>query len=157
MLHHRVKSVCSIYTHSHKFRISHYPHLYLVTLKSWRESYRPSERVMGNYRVCWCFTRKFKISEAEPPTDVKEAFKKYSDDGIHMTADQLRRFLEDYQGDNEHDSSISEAERIVEQILHKRHHLAKFINRKALSLEDFHHFLFSVDLNPPIRSQVSSI
>ncbi|KAI3682128.1 hypothetical protein L2E82_50160 [Cichorium intybus] len=109
---------------------------------------------MGNYRVCWCFTRKFKISEAEPPSDVKDAFKKYSDDGIHMTPDQLRRFLEEYQGDDGHDASISEAERIVEQILHKRHHLSKFINRKALSLEDFHHFLFSADLNPPIRSQV---
>ena len=107
---------------------------------------------MGNYSVCWCFTRKFKRSEAEPPTDVKEAFKKYSGDGIHMTADQFRRFLEEYQADDG-----QEAERIVEQILHKRHHLAKFVNRKSLSLEDFHHFLFNTDLNPPIRSQVSSI
>ncbi|CAI9298025.1 unnamed protein product [Lactuca saligna] len=104
---------------------------------------------MGNYSVCWCFTRKFKISEAEPPTDVKEAFKKYSGDGIHMTTDQFRRFLEEYQGDDGH-----EAERMVEQILYKRHHLAKFINRNSLSLEDFHHFLFNTDLNPPIRSQV---
>ncbi|XP_023745045.1 phosphoinositide phospholipase C 4 [Lactuca sativa] len=104
---------------------------------------------MGNYSVCWCFTRKFKRSEAEPPTDVKEAFKKYSGDGIHMTADQFRRFLEEYQADDG-----QEAERIVEQILHKRHHLAKFVNRKSLSLEDFHHFLFNTDLNPPIRSQV---
>ncbi|KAL4574132.1 hypothetical protein LXL04_020987 [Taraxacum kok-saghyz] len=43
----------------------------------------------GNYRVCWGFTRKFKISEAESPTNVKDAFKKYSGNGIHMTADQL--------------------------------------------------------------------
>ena len=112
---------------------------------------------MGNYRVCWGFTRKFKVSEAEPPTDVKEAFKKYSGDGIHMTADQLRRFLVEYQGDDGHYASISEAERIVEQVLHKRHHLSKFMNRKALSLEDFHHYLFNTDLNPPIRSQVLSL
>lgn len=52
---------------------------------------------------------KFNISEAEPPADVKDALKKYSDDGIHMTADQLRRFLEEYQGDDGHDASISEA------------------------------------------------
>ncbi|KAI3682129.1 hypothetical protein L2E82_50161 [Cichorium intybus] len=109
---------------------------------------------MGNYSVCWFFTRKFKISDAEPPTDVKEAFKKYSGDGIQMTADQLRRFLKEYQCDDSHDASISKAERIVEQTLHKRHHLAKLINRKALSLEDFYHFLFSTDLNPPIKSQV---
>ncbi|KAI3772230.1 hypothetical protein L6452_03411 [Arctium lappa] len=109
---------------------------------------------MGNYRVCCCFIRKFKVTQPEPPTDVKEAFNKYSDDGVHMTADHLRRFLEECQGGDGNAVSITDAERILEQILHKRHHLAKFIHRRALSLEDFHHFLFSTELNPPIRSQV---
>ncbi|KAI7741213.1 hypothetical protein M8C21_031394 [Ambrosia artemisiifolia] len=108
--------------------------------------------VMGNYRVCYCFTRKFKVTEAEPPSDVKELFKKYSGDANHMTADQLQRFLEDR---DEQSVSISEAELIIDWILHKRHHhLAKLINRKSISLEDFHYFLFSVELNPPIKSQV---
>ncbi|MFS7935114.1 putative phosphoinositide phospholipase C [Helianthus anomalus] len=108
--------------------------------------------VMGNYRVCYCFTRKFKVTEAEPPLDVKELFNKYSGDSNHMTADQLRRFLEDA---DEHTVSVSDVELIIERLLHKRHHhLAKLINRKSLSLEDFHHFLFSTELNSPIRSQV---
>lgn len=104
---------------------------------------------MASYRICYCFIRKFKVTEAEPPSDVKEIFKKYSGDGVHMTSDQFRRFLEDDQGGGAHD-----AESLMEQIISKRHHLAKLIHRKTLSLEDFHHFLFSTDLNPPIRSQV---
>lgn len=108
---------------------------------------------MGSYRVCCCFTRKFKVTEADPPPDVKEAFGKYSD-GIHMTADQLRRFIVECQsGDG---VSISDVERIVEQVLHKRHPITSLINRKTFTLEDFHHYLFNSDLNPPIISQVSS-
>ncbi|XP_076928675.1 phosphoinositide phospholipase C 4-like [Bidens hawaiensis] len=108
--------------------------------------------VIGNYSVCYCFTRKFKVTEAGPPSDVKELFSKYSGDGNHMTADQLRGFLEEH---HQHNDSILEAELIIERILHKRHpHLAKLINRKSLSLEDFHHFLFSTELNPPIQTRV---
>ncbi|KAF3454247.1 hypothetical protein FNV43_RR04694 [Rhamnella rubrinervis] len=106
---------------------------------------------MGSYRMCMCFTRKYRITEAQPPSDVKEAFKKYSDGGIHMNAEQLRRFLADVQADD--GVSISDAERIVEQVLHKRHHIAKF-TRHTLTLDDFHHYLFSADFNPPIRDQV---
>ncbi|KVI03680.1 phosphoinositide phospholipase C 4-like [Cynara cardunculus var. scolymus] len=109
---------------------------------------------MGSYKVCCCFTRKFKVTEADPPSDVKEAFEKYCDGGIHMTADQLRRFIEECQSGDGEAVSISEAERLVEQVLHKRHPLALFINRKILTLEDFHHYLFNSELNPPIRSQV---
>ncbi|GKE00367.1 phosphoinositide phospholipase C 4-like protein, partial [Tanacetum coccineum] len=109
---------------------------------------------MASYKICYCFTRKFKVTEAEPPSDVKEIFKKYSGDGVHMTTDQFRRFLEeDDEGGGE--VSVSDAESFMEQIISKRqHHLAKLIHRKSLSLEDFHHFLVSTDLNPPIRSQV---
>lgn len=106
---------------------------------------------MGSFRVCLCFTRKFRVTEAEPPIDVKEAFKLYSDGGSHITAEQLHRFLIEVQGDTE--ASIGDAELIVEQVLSKRHHIAKF-RRNILSIEDFHHYLFASDLNPPIRSQV---
>ncbi|KAL6203408.1 hypothetical protein ACLB2K_027108 [Fragaria x ananassa] len=108
---------------------------------------------MGSYRMCVCFTRKFRITEAEPPSDVTEYFIKYAEGGTHMTAEQLRNFLEDVQGYG--GASISEAERIVEQMLQKRHHhIAKLITRRTLTLEDFHHYLFSADLNPPIENQV---
>lgn len=105
---------------------------------------------MGNYRMCLCFIRKFRVTESQPPLDVKEAFKKYSD-GIHMTAEQLRQFLVEVQG--QAGIAVADAERIIEQILHRRHHIAKF-TRRNLTLDDFHHYLFSVDLNAPIESQV---
>ncbi|RVW56585.1 Phosphoinositide phospholipase C 4 [Vitis vinifera] len=105
---------------------------------------------MGSYRVCMCFRRKFRVVEAEPPEDVKEAFKKYAEGGTHMTAEQLRRFLVESQSDGS--VTLSDAERIVEQVLQKRHHIAKF-TRHNLTLDDFHHFLFSTDLNAPIGSQ----
>ncbi|KAK1436812.1 hypothetical protein QVD17_02596 [Tagetes erecta] len=50
--------------------------------------------------------------------------------------DHFRRFLEDDQGLA---VSLSDADLMLDQILHKRHP---------------HHFLFSTELNPPIRSQV---
>ncbi|KAL7173160.1 hypothetical protein ACSBR2_032599 [Camellia fascicularis] len=105
----------------------------------------------SNYRICVCFTRRFKVTEADPPPDVKAAFNKYSEGGVNMTAEQFRRFLAEVQG--EAGATIADAERIVEQILHKRHHISKF-TRHTLTLDDFHHFLFSVDFNPPIGSEV---
>ncbi|CAB4312679.1 unnamed protein product [Prunus armeniaca] len=109
---------------------------------------------MGNYRMCLCFTRKFRVTEAEPPSDVKEAFNKYAEDATHMTAEQLRHFLVELQAEGS-GTSASEAERIVEQVLQKRHNIAKLISRRTLlTLDDFHHYLFSPDLNPPIRAQV---
>ncbi|KAL5580740.1 hypothetical protein UlMin_013182 [Ulmus minor] len=101
-----------------------------------------------------CFTRKYRVTEAEPPLDVKEAFKKYAEGGTHMNADQLLRFLVEVQADS--GASISDAEQIVEQVHQKRHHhhhITKF-RKHSLTLDDFHHYLFSPDFNPPIRDQV---
>ncbi|KAL1308557.1 hypothetical protein HN51_050534 [Arachis hypogaea] len=106
---------------------------------------------MGSYRVCVCFQRRFKVAEAEPPSDVKELFQKYSDGGAHMTPDNFRRFLAEVQGD---DVSLIEHQNVVEQVLHKRHHITKFA-RHNLTLDDFHYFLFSTEFNPPIGSKVN--
>ncbi|KAK1434841.1 hypothetical protein QVD17_00595 [Tagetes erecta] len=98
-----------------------------------------TDTVMANYN---CFTTNFKVIEAEPPSDVKQAFEKYSGDGNHMTVDQLRLFLVE-----DHGVLISDVGSVIEEIV-------KSISVKYLSLEDFHHFLFDTKLNPPIRSQV---
>ncbi|OUZ99097.1 C2 calcium-dependent membrane targeting [Macleaya cordata] len=107
---------------------------------------------MGSYKMCMCFTRKFRISEAQPPADVKEAFVKFSDGKNLMTADQLLQFLVKFQEESE--ATIEDAERVIVQIMQRRHHIAKF-TRQALTLDDFHHYLFSDDLNFPINPQVS--
>ncbi|EEF36769.1 1-phosphatidylinositol-4,5-bisphosphate phosphodiesterase, putative [Ricinus communis] len=101
---------------------------------------------MGSYRMCMCFIRKFKIMDSEPPPDVRDAFKNYTEGSLHMTPDHLRRFLLDVQ---HADAATSDADKIVDQIFNNRHHIAKF-TRRTLTLDDFHHYLFSPDLNPPI-------
>ncbi|XVF19863.1 hypothetical protein REPUB_Repub11eG0147600 [Reevesia pubescens] len=106
---------------------------------------------MGTYRMCVCFTRKFKVTEAAPPPDVKDAFNTYAEGGPHMTAEQLHRFLVDVQGQK--GATVADAEELVLQVLQKRHHMAKF-RRHSLTLDDFHHYLFSADLNPPIDDKV---
>ncbi|VFQ76600.1 unnamed protein product [Cuscuta campestris] len=106
---------------------------------------------MGSYRVCICFTRKFRVKEAEPPADVKEAFRKYAEEGTHMSSEQLRRFLAEMQGETE--ATAADAEEIVQKILSKRHPFSK-LTRRTLTLDDFHHFLFNVELNPPFISKV---
>ncbi|KAL1820718.1 hypothetical protein ACET3Z_015587 [Daucus carota] len=70
----------------------------------------------------------------------------------HLSAEQLLKFLVEEQG--EQGATLSECESIVQQVLDKRHHIARF-TRHSLSLDDFHHFLFSTDLNPPMLSKVN--
>ncbi|XP_074560129.1 phosphoinositide phospholipase C 4-like, partial [Curcuma longa] len=108
---------------------------------------------MGSYRCCFFFTRKFRWSEAQPPEDVKAVFASYAEGGVHMSADQFRRFLVEAQG--EIGATVADAERVIEQVrLLSRHpHLAKISRTAFLTFEDFHHYLFSVELNPPIQSQ----
>lgn len=102
--------------------------------------------------MCVCFTRKFKIIEAEPPSEVKEAFKKYSGDQGYMTAEKLKEFMIEVQG--EIGVTIEDAEAVVDVVLHRRHHLVKLKRRSYFTLDDFYHYLFSADLNSPIGSQV---
>lgn len=106
------------------------------------------QRDMGSYRMCMCFTRKFRYTSAEPPIDVKEAFSKYTGGGTHMTAEQLQRFLVEVQGEGDDGARVPDAERLLEQVLKSRRHLAKFT--RTLTLDDFHYYLFNSDLNHPI-------
>ncbi|XP_028784564.1 phosphoinositide phospholipase C 4 [Neltuma alba] len=104
---------------------------------------------MGSYRVCMCFQRRFRVEEAVPPEEVRELFNKYAEGGAHITPEQLLRFLVEVQGEG----GDIDARQIVEQVMQKRHHITKFV-RHTLTLDDFHHYLFSPELNPPIGSQV---
>ncbi|KAK6122043.1 hypothetical protein DH2020_044214 [Rehmannia glutinosa] len=97
-----------------------------------------------------CFNRKFKITESQPPPDVRAAFGRYAEGGAHMTADQLVKFLVDYQ--KEEGRTAADAEAIMQNVFHRRHHIGG--RRHGLTLEDFFDFLFQDDLNGPINSQV---
>ncbi|KAF9674607.1 hypothetical protein SADUNF_Sadunf10G0144600 [Salix dunnii] len=105
-----------------------------------------------NYKMFSLFNRKFKITEAEPPKDVKQVFYKFSDGGPHMMADQLQRFL--VLNREELDCTLEEAEKIMEEVINRRHHLTR---HSRLSLNDFFHFLLYDDLNGSITSQVKVV
>ncbi|RWW13554.1 hypothetical protein GW17_00022711 [Ensete ventricosum] len=108
---------------------------------------------MGSYKYCMCFTRKFLWNAAQPPADVREAFAAHAGGAAQMGADQLQRFLAEAQG--EAAATLADAERIVD-LLRRRHHLPSVLARAGITLDDFFHFLFSDDLNPPVRSQVGA-
>ncbi|XVF40734.1 hypothetical protein PTKIN_Ptkin01aG0138600 [Pterospermum kingtungense] len=106
-----------------------------------------------NYKMFNIFNRKFKITEVEPPADVKKAFSSFTDGATYMSAEQLKQFLVVHQG--EVDSTLQDAQRIVEEVVNRRQHVTKFaIARHSLNLDDFFHFLCFDDLNGPIRTQV---
>ncbi|KAE8708970.1 hypothetical protein F3Y22_tig00110332pilonHSYRG00648 [Hibiscus syriacus] len=52
-----------------------------------------------NYKLFSLFNRKFKNSKVKSPPDVNKAFELFTDDSLHMSADQLRRFLAVHQND----------------------------------------------------------
>ncbi|KAK6135809.1 hypothetical protein DH2020_030504 [Rehmannia glutinosa] len=107
--------------------------------------------VMGSYnyyKMFGCFNRKFKISESEPPPDVREAFWRYADGGAHMTADQLRNFMVQHQ--REEGCTAVDVEGIMQHVFNHRHHAER---RHHFTLEDFFYFLFHDDLNGPINPQ----
>ena len=93
------------------------------------------------------------MSKEEPPPDVKEAFVKYAGGvAANMTAEQLRSFLVEFQGDQT--ASLADAQRIVEHVLQRRHHVITKLTKHSLTLDDFYYYLFAMDLNPPISDQV---
>ncbi|KAL1532826.1 phosphoinositide phospholipase C [Salvia divinorum] len=97
----------------------------------------------NKYRVLGVFNRKFKISEPHAPPEVTAAFKQYAEGATHMRAEQLLKFLVDYQG-----CTAAHAEEIMAKLFLHRHNII------GLTLDHFFHFLFNSDLNAPINSQV---
>ncbi|XP_050211249.1 phosphoinositide phospholipase C 6-like [Mercurialis annua] len=104
-----------------------------------------------NYKMFNIFNRKFKITEAEPPDDVKSVFIKFSSGDRHMSSDQFRRFLVLHQ--DMMDCTLADAQRIMVDVINKRHHITKYA-RNGLNLDDFFHFLLFDDINGPILPQV---
>ncbi|XP_047955534.1 phosphoinositide phospholipase C 6-like isoform X2 [Salvia hispanica] len=103
------------------------------------------------YKMFGCFNRKFKISESEPPPDVKEAFWRYSAGAQQMTAEQLLKFMVQHQ--EEYNCTAVDVAEIMRHVFHRRHHELEVMSL-SFTLEDFFYFLFQDDLNGPINPLV---
>ncbi|OWM68715.1 phosphoinositide phospholipase C 2-like isoform X2 [Punica granatum] len=97
---------------------------------------------MSTFRVCFCFRRRFKIREAEPPQDIIDLFNQYSENGT-MGIDHLHRFLLEFQREKNATKENAEA------IFHSLKHLNVFHRKGGLHLNAFFRYLLS-DHNPPI-------
>lgn len=93
------------------------------------------------YRVCCCFTRRFKLTVAEAPAEIKALFERYSENGT-MTVDQFHRFLIDVQKEDK--ATVEDAQAIFDSLKH-----LSILHRKGLNLEAFFKYLFG-DINPPL-------
>ncbi|XP_027187758.1 phosphoinositide phospholipase C 6-like isoform X2 [Cicer arietinum] len=114
-----------------------------------------------NYKMFKCFNRKFAISEQAPPSDVKETFSEFAKGGSSMSADQLRRFLLEYQ--REPDCTEEDSKRIVENALQSRKGNVESNEAgtgagtgagDGLTVDEFFHFLFFDEFNGPLKSEV---
>ncbi|KAF8680718.1 hypothetical protein HU200_045559 [Digitaria exilis] len=104
------------------------------------------------YKCCLIFKRRFHSRDAPPPDDVRALFSLHSGGGPQMGADGLRRYLHA----TGHEDALDDAEvdRLLDQIrLQQQPGRARLprLARPLLTLDDFHRYLFSHDLNPPIR------
>ncbi|CAH1438749.1 unnamed protein product [Lactuca virosa] len=102
-----------------------------------------------DYYKVFGFNRKFKISERRPPPDVIDAFSLCTNRELQMSPDQFRRFLIEFQGEEE--VAIDDAKQKMEQALH---HFRPNFTRCSFTIDDFFKYLFLDDLNGPITSQV---
>lgn len=101
---------------------------------------------MGTYKCCIFFTRRFALADTSTPEDVRLLFSRYAGGSPYMVADDLRRYLATWGGA---DGEVPE--QIIDRILQDRSRTPRF-GRPALTVDDFLHFLFSEDLNPPLHS-----
>ncbi|KAJ1426366.1 PLC-like phosphodiesterase, TIM beta/alpha-barrel domain superfamily [Sesbania bispinosa] len=113
-----------------------------------------------NYKMFKCFNRKFAVSEQAPPPDVKEAFSEFTEGGSSMSAEQLWRFLLEHQ--LEPDVTAEDSNLIVDHVLQSRKPTQENETaecdpdgaHQGLTLDEFFYFLFLVDFNGPLKSQV---
>ncbi|KAL3830175.1 hypothetical protein ACJIZ3_018977 [Penstemon smallii] len=93
------------------------------------------------YSVCCCFKRRFKLKEAEVPSEIKDLFRNYSSKNGSMNLEQFHNFLKEVQGEDK--LTREEAETVMKSFLNEHKHL------KSLNLGEFFMYLTS-QINSPL-------
>ncbi|KAK4275159.1 hypothetical protein QN277_018289 [Acacia crassicarpa] len=99
----------------------------------------------GQFRVCFCFRRKFKVKAGDQvPEEIKGVFEKYSTNGT-MSVEELHKFMVGYQGEN--GATKEDAQNIYDSVKHLR-----LFYRRGLHLDAFFRYLLG-DINGPLRME----
>ncbi|KAI9073508.1 hypothetical protein K1719_044547 [Acacia pycnantha] len=94
-----------------------------------------------DYRVCFCYRRRFRLRASGAPPEIKSLFDRYSENGF-MTAAHLQRFLIDVQKEDK--ATEDDAHAIIDGLKH-----LNIFHRRGLPLDGFFKYLFS-DQNQPL-------
>lgn len=86
-----------------------------------------------HFKVCFCWTRVFKLRGGEMHEDIKKVFESYSKNGI-MSMDDLISFLEKEQ------KEVINVEKKAQNIFNSLKHL-NVVHRRGLTLEAFFKYL----------------
>lgn len=113
-----------------------------------------------NYKMFKCFNRKYATTEQAPPSDVKEVFSQFSHGGSYISANQLRLFFVEHQGET--DCTEDDSKRIVENALQSRKGSPERGGAgdgvsdagDGLTVEEFFQFLLYDEFNGPLKSEV---
>ncbi|KAL6977471.1 1-phosphatidylinositol phosphodiesterase [Sarracenia purpurea var. burkii] len=100
------------------------------------------------YRVCCCFQRRFNLTAAGPPSEIKSLFDRYSENGF-MDVERLRRFLIEVQ--KEENATVGDAQAIIDGLRDPKR--LNLFHHKGLQLDGFFKFLFG-DANPPLSPSI---
>ncbi|KAL9685387.1 hypothetical protein QQ045_022837 [Rhodiola kirilowii] len=104
-----------------------------------------------SFTVCFCFSRKFKLTAAEPPPEIKSLFDQYAAPSGVMTSDSLLKFMIEIQG--EVDATKEHAHAIVDHHHRRRHIITR---TKGLNFDSFFRYLFG-DQNAPLLQNVFNL
>ncbi|KAH0659806.1 hypothetical protein KY289_028554 [Solanum tuberosum] len=85
-----------------------------------------------HFKVCFCWSRVFKVRGGEIPEDIKKVFESYSENGI-MSMDNLISFLEEEQNE------VINVTKKAQNIFNSKHLIV--VHRRGLTLEAFFKFL----------------
>ncbi|VFQ91358.1 unnamed protein product [Cuscuta campestris] len=98
------------------------------------------------FRLCCCFLG-FKLRGEEAPEQIRSVFENYSDENGIMTADNLLKFLKEFQKENE--ATIETAEKILREVKRLNH-----FHHKGLVIDEFFRYLLNDDLNNALKTTV---
>lgn len=107
------------------------------------------EKSANSFKVCGCWSRRFKLGALGVPEDITELFEKYAEHGV-ITAAGLQKFLTEVQ---EEKVTVEEAQKVMDQMHASPLHLFK-LHSHGWSKDAFLQYLLNPNLNGAYNTAV---